>query len=78
MYRYDEFDHAFVEGRVAQFRDQVERRLSGEAAEDAFKPLRLMNGVYLQAPCLHAARRHSLRYAEFEADADAGPYRPQI
>ncbi|MFB2551661.1 nitrite/sulfite reductase [Ensifer soli] len=51
MYRYDEFDHAFVHGRVAQFRDQVERRLSGELAEDAFKPLRLMNGVYLQ---LHA------------------------
>jgi sulfite reductase (NADPH) hemoprotein beta-component len=51
MYRYDEFDHAFVESRVAQFRDQVERRLSGELAEDAFKPLRLMNGVYLQ---LHA------------------------
>ncbi|QCL93724.1 nitrite/sulfite reductase [Agrobacterium tumefaciens] len=51
MYRYDEFDHAFIEGRVAQFRDQVERRLSGELAEDAFKPLRLMNGVYLQ---LHA------------------------
>ncbi len=51
MYRYDEFDHAFVSARVAQFRDQVERRLSGELAEDAFKPLRLMNGVYLQ---LHA------------------------
>ncbi|MET0747603.1 MAG: nitrite/sulfite reductase, partial [Rhizobium sp.] len=51
MYRYDEFDHAFVTERVAQFRDQVERRLSGELAEDAFKPLRLMNGVYLQ---LHA------------------------
>jgi sulfite reductase (NADPH) hemoprotein beta-component len=51
MYRYDEFDHAFVAERVAQFRDQVERRLSGELAEDAFKPLRLMNGVYLQ---LHA------------------------
>jgi len=51
MYRYDEFDHAFVKGRVEQFRDQVERRLSGELAEDAFKPLRLMNGVYLQ---LHA------------------------
>lgn len=51
MYRYDEFDHAFVAGRVAQFRDQVARRLSGELAEDAFKPLRLMNGVYLQ---LHA------------------------
>ncbi|MEA3534730.1 nitrite/sulfite reductase [Rhizobium sp. CC-YZS058] len=51
MYRYDEFDHAFVADRVAQFRDQVERRLSGALAEDAFKPLRLMNGVYLQ---LHA------------------------
>lgn len=51
MYRYDEFDHAFVAERVAQFRDQVERRLSGELSEDAFKPLRLMNGVYLQ---LHA------------------------
>ncbi len=51
MYRYDEFDHAFVEARVAQFRDQVERRLSGDIAEDAFRPLRLMNGVYLQ---LHA------------------------
>lgn len=51
MYRYDEFDHAFVADRVAQFRDQVARRLSGELAEDAFKPLRLMNGVYLQ---LHA------------------------
>ncbi|MBD9387799.1 nitrite/sulfite reductase [Agrobacterium sp. AGB01] len=51
MYRYDEFDHAFVKSRVDQFRDQVERRLSGELAEDAFKPLRLMNGVYLQ---LHA------------------------
>lgn len=51
MYRYDEFDHAFVAERVEQFRDQVERRLSGELSEDAFKPLRLMNGVYLQ---LHA------------------------
>ncbi|MCX8997748.1 nitrite/sulfite reductase [Rhizobiaceae bacterium BDR2-2] len=51
MYRYDEFDRDFVLARVEQFRDQVERRLSGELAEDAFKPLRLMNGVYLQ---LHA------------------------
>ncbi|UDF29588.1 UNVERIFIED_ORG: nitrite/sulfite reductase [Roseateles sp. XES5] len=57
MYRYDEFDHAFVSGRVEQFRDQVSRRLSGELAEDAFKPLRLMNGVYLQrhAPMLRVA-----------------------
>ncbi|MDA4847150.1 nitrite/sulfite reductase [Hoeflea poritis] len=51
MYRYDEFDHDFVRQRVAQYSDQVERRLSGEIDETAFKPLRLMNGVYLQ---LHA------------------------
>jgi len=51
MYRYDEFDRAFVTERVAQFRGQVERRLSGEISEDQFKPLRLQNGVYLQ---LHA------------------------
>jgi sulfite reductase (NADPH) hemoprotein beta-component len=51
MYRYDEFDVAFVRERVAQFRGQVERRLSGELSEDEFKPLRLMNGLYLQ---LHA------------------------
>jgi len=51
MYRYDEFDQAFVRERVAEFRDQVGRRLSGELTEDQFKPLRLMNGVYLQ---LHA------------------------
>jgi sulfite reductase (NADPH) hemoprotein beta-component len=51
MYRYDEFDRDFVTARVAQFRDQVERRLAGEITEDQFKPLRLMNGVYLQ---LHA------------------------
>ncbi|MCB9944668.1 MAG: nitrite/sulfite reductase [Geminicoccaceae bacterium] len=51
MYRYDEFDHRFVEERTAQFRDQVRRRLAGEITEDEFKPLRLMNGLYLQ---LHA------------------------
>ncbi|MEX2319281.1 MAG: nitrite/sulfite reductase [Bauldia sp.] len=51
MYRYDEFDQAFVQERVDQFRGQVARRLSGELTEDQFKPLRLMNGVYLQ---LHA------------------------
>ena len=51
MYRYDEFDAEFVHQRVAQFRDQVARRLTGELTEDEFKPLRLMNGVYLQ---LHA------------------------
>ncbi len=51
MYIYDEFDRTFVAERAAQFRDQVERRLSGELTEDEFRPLRLMNGVYLQ---LHA------------------------
>ena len=51
MYRYDEFDAAFVRDRVSQFRYQVERRLKGELSEDQFKPLRLMNGLYLQ---LHA------------------------
>ncbi|TIV65780.1 MAG: nitrite/sulfite reductase [Mesorhizobium sp.] len=51
MYRYDEFDHDFVEARVAEFSDQVQRRLAGEITEDQFRPLRLMNGVYLQ---LHA------------------------
>ena len=51
MYRYDEFDHTLVSERVAQFRRQVGRRLKGEMNEDQFKPLRLMNGLYLQ---LHA------------------------
>jgi sulfite reductase (NADPH) hemoprotein beta-component len=51
MYRYDEFDDRFVHERVAQFRRQVQRRLNGELTEDQFRPLRLMNGLYLQ---LHA------------------------
>jgi sulfite reductase (NADPH) hemoprotein beta-component len=51
MYRYDEFDHQFVRERTAQFRDQADRRLKGELTEDEFRPLRLMNGLYLQ---LHA------------------------
>jgi len=51
MYRYDEFDAAFVSARVDQFRDQVARRLTGDLTEDQFRPHRLMNGLYLQ---LHA------------------------
>ncbi|WP_421759553.1 nitrite/sulfite reductase [Devosia sp.] len=51
MYRYDEFDAAFVKERTSQFSDQVARRLTGELNEDQFRPLRLMNGLYLQ---LHA------------------------
>ena len=51
MYSYQEFDRAFVRERVNQYRDQVKRRLQGALTEEEFKPLRLMNGVYLQ---LHA------------------------
>ncbi len=51
MYRYDGYDQAIVDARVAEFRDQVQRRLANEITEDQFKPLRLMNGLYLQ---LHA------------------------
>ena len=51
MYNYSEFDHAFLAERNAQFRAQVARRIDGSLTEDEFKPLRLMNGLYLQ---LHA------------------------
>ena len=51
MYKYNDFDAAFVAERNKQFRAQVERRISGALSEDEFKPLRLMNGLYLQ---LHA------------------------
>jgi sulfite reductase (NADPH) hemoprotein beta-component len=51
MYRYDAIDKEFVADRAAEFREQVQRRLAGEITEDQFKPIRLMNGLYLQ---LHA------------------------
>ena len=51
MYKYDQYDQQIVDDRVEEFRDQVKRRLSGQITEDQFKPLRLMNGLYLQ---LHA------------------------
>ena len=51
MYRYDTIDKEFVADRAAEFREQVQRRLAGEITEDQFKPIRLMNGLYLQ---LHA------------------------
>ncbi len=51
MYSYSDFDEGFVRSRVAQFTQQVERRLDGSLTEDEFRPLRLMNGLYLQ---LHA------------------------
>lgn len=51
MYRYNDFDTAFLAERNAQFRQQVERRIDGSLTEEEFRPLRLMNGLYLQ---LHA------------------------
>ena len=57
MYRYDEVDFRLVNERVAQFRDQTRRYLAGELSEDEFRPLRLMNGLYVQrhAPMLRVA-----------------------
>ena len=57
MYRYDHFDQRLVNERVAQFRDQTRRYLAGELSDDDFRPLRLMNGLYIQkhAPMLRIA-----------------------
>lgn len=62
MYRYDEYDQTLVDERVAQFRDQTNRFLAGELSEEAFRPLRLMNGLYLQrhAPMLRVAIPYGL------------------
>jgi sulfite reductase (NADPH) hemoprotein beta-component len=66
MYVYDAFDRTLVTERVAEFRDQVARRLSGELSEEEFKPLRLMNGVYLQ---LHAYMlRTAIPYGTLSSD----------
>ncbi len=65
MYRYDEFDRNFVNERVTEFRGQVARRLSGEMSEEEFRPLRLMNGLYLQ---LHAYMlRVAIPYGTFSS-----------
>ncbi len=62
MYRYNEYDRRIVAERVAQFRSQTERFLSGELTEDEFRPLRLQNGLYLQrhAPMLRVAIPYGL------------------
>ncbi|MFZ5608564.1 MAG: nitrite/sulfite reductase [Pseudomonadota bacterium] len=66
MYRYDAFDKALVEERVADFRDQVARRLAGQLSEEEFRPLRLMNGLYLQ---LHAYMlRVAIPYGTLSSD----------
>jgi len=51
IYRYDDYDREFLRQRAKEFGEQVDRRMAGELSEDEFKPLRLMNGLYLQ---LHA------------------------
>jgi len=62
MYQYDELDQAFVDQRVAEFREQTRRHLAGELSEDEFRPLRLRNGLYLQrhAPMLRIAIPYGL------------------
>ncbi len=66
MYQYDKFDQQLVDQRVAQFRDQVKRRLTGELSEAQFRPLRLMNGLYLQ---LHAYMlRVAIPYGTLNSD----------
>ena len=62
MYKYDQYDQAIVDQRVAQFRDQTRRFLAGELTEDEFRPLRLQNGLYIQkhAPMLRVAIPYGL------------------
>ena len=57
MYKYDEYDQTIVNERVQTFRDQTRRFLAGELSEDEYRPLRLMNGLYIQryAPMLRVA-----------------------
>ena len=66
MYHYNDFDRAFVQERVNQFRGQVERRIDGSLKEEEFRPLRLMNGLYLQ---LHAYMlRVAIPYGTLNSD----------
>ena len=66
MYLYDVIDQSLVDQRVEQFRDQVRRRMTGALSEDEFKPLRLMNGLYLQ---LHAYMlRVAIPYGTLSSD----------
>ena len=85
MYRYDEFDHTLVAERVATFRRQVQRRISGELTEDQFKPLRLMNGLYLQLHaymlrvnipygCLSSRQLHQLAFIARRYDRNFGHF----
>src|ERR1700755_1048938 len=85
MYQYDQLDQAFVDQRVAEFRDQTRRFLAGELSEDEFKAVRLRNGLYIQrhAPMLRISITYSLlslrqlrRLADVarRSDRDFGPF----
>ncbi|MBO9519372.1 MAG: nitrite/sulfite reductase [Porphyrobacter sp.] len=66
MYKYDQYDHAMVQARVEEFRDQARRRIEGKLTDDQFKPLRLKNGLYLQ---LHAYMlRVAIPYGTFNGE----------
>ena len=66
MYQYDQYDQTIVEERVAQYSDQVRRRVSGELSEEEFRPLRLQNGLYLQR---HAyMHRIAIPYGNLRSD----------
>ena len=66
MYKYDNYDQTIVNERVNQFRDQTERFLAGKLSEDEYRPLRLMNGLYVQrhAPMLRVAIPYGLLSSE--------------
>ena len=81
MYRYDDYDHAIVQARVAQFADQTRRYLAGELTDDEFRPLRLQNGLYIQrhGPMLRLAVPYGLlsaaqlrRFADIARRYDRG------
>ena len=66
MYQYDQIDQRIVDERVAQYADQVRRRLSGELTEEEFRPLRLQNGLYMQR---HAyMHRIAIPYGNLRSD----------
>ena len=69
MYQYDAFDHEILQKRIEEFRSQVKRRLSGELSEEEFKPLRLMNGVYLQLHAYMLRVANSLWHVQFRSNA---------
>jgi sulfite reductase (NADPH) hemoprotein beta-component len=82
MYKYDDYDHAIVQARVAQFRGQTERYLAGKLSDDEFRPLRLQNGLYIQrhGPMLRLAVPYGLLSAHATAPLRRRrpPLRPRL